>query len=115
MTMKTIAAFVLSLIASVALANGTVTHPVANLEIVPPVGWSISHCTIGGPAFAYSWATATNGDTCRFNHVNYAGTYTVNVYEEAPVRGPVSTTTVTLQPLSPGEPMPTIVVFMEVE
>jgi hypothetical protein len=113
--MKTIATFLLSLIASVALARGTITHPVANLEIVPPAGWVVSYCTIGGPAFAYSWATATNDDTCRFNNINYAGTYTVNVYEEAPVRGPVATTTVTIQPLSPGESQPTIVVLMEAE
>ena len=69
----------LSAICAVAQAAGTITHPVANLEVKPPPGWNVSYCTISGPTSAYSWATPTNGEICHFSYLNYAGTYTVTV------------------------------------
>jgi hypothetical protein len=96
-----------------AQARGTITHPVAHLEVLPPVGWSVSYCTISGPAFAYSWATPTNSETCNFSYLNYSGTYTVTVYEEAPLRGAVTSEAIVIEPLSPGQAMPTVVIQME--
>jgi len=105
----------LSAICAVAQAAGTITHPVANLELKPPPGWNVSYCTISGPASAYSWATPTNGEICHFSYLNYAGTYTVTVYEESPTRAPVTSEQVAISPLPPGQPVPTVIVQMQAE
>lgn len=111
--MKEILTIVLMLASMNALANGTVTHPVAHLEVLPPAGWTVSYCTISGPAYAYSWATPSNNETCNFSYLNYAGTYTISVYEESPVRTAVTREQLTVYPLAPGQAVPTIIVQME--
>ena len=98
-----------------AMARGSTTHPVAHLEVLPPAGWAVSYCTISGPAFAYSWVTSGNGEVCNFSYLNYAGTYTVTVYEEAPVRGAVTSEQLVIDPLVPGQPAPTVIIQMEAE
>lgn len=112
--MKTLSLAFLLLLTSVVFARGTVTHPVAYLEVLPPPGWTVSYCTISGPASAYSWATPTNGEICHFSYLNYAGTYTINMYEESPTRGPISTEQVAINPLPPGQPVPTVIVQMDI-
>jgi hypothetical protein len=113
--MKAILFAAAMLVSMNALASGTVTHPVAHLEVLPPAGWHVSYCTIAGPAFAYSWATPTNGENCNFSYLNYAGTYTVTVYEEAPLRGAVTKEQLVVNPLVPGQPVPTVIIQMEAE
>jgi hypothetical protein len=113
--LKVLAGLLLSMAAAVAFGRGSVTHPVAHLEVLPPADWSVSYCTISGPAYAYAWATPTNGETCNFAYLNYAGTYTINVYEESPTRGPVTSEQVTIAPLAPGQSVPTVIIQMEAE
>jgi hypothetical protein len=113
--MKTLSLAFLLLLTSVVFARGTVTHPVANLEVQPPTAWTVSYCTISGPASAYSWATPTNGEICHFSYLNYAGTYMVTVYEESPTRGPITTEQVVINALPPGQPVPTVIVKMDVD
>jgi hypothetical protein len=62
-------------------------------SIMPPVGAApripkLYYCTISGPeGGSYSWATPGTEETCYFGYLNYAGTYTITVYEESPVTG----------------------------
>lgn len=107
--------FLFTLIASAAYPRGSVTHPVAHLEVLPPPTWMVSYCTITGPAAAYAWATPTDGKICNFSYLNYAGTYTITVYEEAPLRGAITQEELTINPLLPGQSAPNIVIQMEVE
>ncbi len=113
--LKVFMSMVLCLVSAMAMARGSVTHPVAHLEVLPPAGWSVSYCTISGPAYAYAWATPTNGETCNFGYLNYAGTYTVTVYQESPVREGSTSEQVTIAPLAPGQSAPSIVIQMEAE
>ena len=113
--MKAILLAIACLVSMTAFGRGSATHPVAHLEVLPPAGWSVSYCTISGPAYAYAWATPTNGEACNFSYLNYAGTYTLNVYEESPLRGAVTSEQLVVEPLAPGQPVPTIVIQMEAE
>jgi hypothetical protein len=105
----------LSAVCAVAQARGTITHPVAYLEVQVPTGSTVSYCTISGPASAYSWGTPTNGEICHFSYLNYAGTYTVTVYQESPTRGPITSEQVVIPPLPPGQPVPTMIIQMQAE
>jgi len=108
-------ALVLCLVATVAFGRGTTTHPVAYLEVKAPEGWTTSYCTISGPAGAYAWATPSTSETCYFGYLNYAGTYTITVYEESPTRGPLTREQLVIDPLQPGQSPPVIIVQMEAE
>lgn len=88
--MKAILFLAAMLVSMSALSRGSTTHPVAYLEVKAPAGWTVSYCTISGPAGAYAWATPSNNETCYFGYLNYSGTYTVTVYEESPVRTQVT-------------------------
>jgi len=113
--MKILFAIALTLVSMSAMGSGTTTHPVAYLEVKAPAGWSVSYCTISGPAGAHAWATSGTNETCYFGYLNYAGTYTVTVYEEAPLRGAVTSEQLVVNPLSPGQPVSTVIIQMEAE
>jgi hypothetical protein len=113
--MKAILFLAAMLVSMSALSRGSTTHPVAYLEVKAPPGWTVSYCTISGPAGAYAWATPSNGETCYFGYLNYAGTYTVTVYEESPVRTQVTSEQLVVSPLVTGESVPVIIIQMEAE
>ena len=113
--MKAILFLAAMLVSMSAMGRGTTTHPVAYLEVKAPAGWSVSYCTISGPAGAYAWATMGTNETCYFGYLNYAGTYTVTVYEEAPLRGAVSSEELVINPLLPGQAVATVIIQMEAE
>jgi hypothetical protein len=113
--MKAILILALTLASMSALGRGSTTHPVAYLEVKAPAGWTVSYCTISGPAGAYAWATPSTNETCYFGYLNYSGTYTVTVYEESPVRTQVTSEQLVVNPLAPGESVPVIIIQMEAE
>jgi hypothetical protein len=110
------AALALVAIPLLATGRGSTTHPQALLEVKAPVDWVVSYCTISGPGGgSYSWATPGTEGACYFGYLNYAGTYTITVYEESPARGPVTSEQLVVNPLQLGQPVPSITVQMEAE
>jgi hypothetical protein len=113
-----LAAIGLIVFAAIALARGTVVHPVANLSVDVPAAWSgyAASCTLHTPLGSVLSAPANSVGSCYFGYVTQAGTYSVvahqlNQFSQS--TGISSAETISLPALSTGEATPAIVVVLE--